>query len=127
MFPRKTVRTKINSGAAAEHAAAAWLLTHGLSCLERNFRCRGGEIDLVMRDQETLVFVEVRLRNRSDFGSAIESVTATKQRRIIHAAQYYLATHPSYANIACRFDVLAAKHENEAIEWEWIRDAFCAG
>lgn len=124
---RKSVPSKIQAGAAIEAAAAEWLHARGLICVERNFRCRGGEIDLIMRDGRTLVFVEVRLRNHDNFGSAAESVTAAKQRRVIHAAQYYLATHKTAADSACRFDVLAAKHEGESVVWEWVQDAFYAG
>jgi putative endonuclease len=127
MFYRKLKQTKTEAGAAIEHAAAVWLQQQRLICIERNFRCKGGEIDLIMRDRSSLVFVEVRLRNRDDFGSAAESVTTAKQRRVIHAAQYYLATHTSHRDEACRFDVLAAKHVDGAIIWEWVRDAFCVG
>ncbi|HET8711868.1 MAG TPA: YraN family protein [Spongiibacteraceae bacterium] len=127
MFHRKPTPTKTDSGAAIENAAAMWLQAQGMACVARNFRCRGGEIDLIMRDGRTLVFVEVRLRNREDFGNAAESVTAAKQRRVIHAAQYYLATHLGCADLACRFDVLAAKCENETIVWNWVQDAFYAG
>ena len=124
---RKLKQTKTDAGAAIENAAAAWLQQQGLTCIEQNFRCKGGEIDLIMRDRSTLVFVEVRLRNRDDFGSAAESVTAAKQRRVIHAAQYYLATHVSHRDEACRFDVLAAKCADGAIAWEWVQGAFYAG
>lgn len=123
----KQAPAKTKLGADAENAAAAWLEAKTLVCLERNFRCKGGEIDLIMRDSNTLVFVEVRLRNRDDFGSAAESVTVAKQRRIIHAAQFFLAMHPNHGNLDCRFDVLAAKHENNAIVWQWVQGAFYAG
>ena len=125
-FRRKLKRTKTDAGAAIESAAATWLQQQGLACLARNFRCKGGEIDLIMRDGSVLVFVEVRLRNRDDFGSAVESVTAAKQRRVVHAAQYYLATRAGIRDEACRFDVLAAKHAHGTIVWEWVQDAFCA-
>ena len=133
MFHRRSTqhraprRNKTEAGAAIENAATSWLERHGLKCIERNFRCRGGEIDLIMREGRTLVFVEVRLRNRDDFGSAAESVTATKQRRVIHAAQYYLAIHAASDSLACRFDVLAAKMLDGDITWHWVRDAFHAG
>ena len=122
---RKRTRTRTDSGFAVESAAAAWLQRRGLICRERNFRCRGGEIDLIMHAGQTLVFVEVRLRNRSDFGSAAESVTVTKQQRVIRAAQLYLAIHG--IDRACRFDVLAARQEGDDIIWEWVQDAFRAG
>lgn len=124
---RKANQTKTNAGAAIETAAAAWLQQQGLICIERNFRCKGGEIDLIMRDRNALVFVEVRLRNRDDFGSAAESVTTAKQRRVVHAAQYYLATRTGHRDEACRFDVLAAKHTDGIIVWEWVQDAFYTG
>ncbi len=124
---RGPVHTKTDAGTAIESAAIIWLRQHGLICLERNFRCKGGEIDLIARDGRTLVFVEVRLRNRDDFGSAAESVTLTKQRRVIHAAQYYLTTRDDHRNEDCRFDVLAAKHVEGIIVWEWVQNAFYAG
>lgn len=129
MFHQRATPHKPNksqAGAAIESAALAWLEARGLTCIERNFRCRGGEIDLIMREAGTLIFVEVRLRSHGGFGSAAESVTTAKQRRLIRAAQYYLATRAA-ADIACRFDVLAAKREGETIIWEWVPDAFYAG
>ena len=72
-------------GETGEALAAAWLIRHGLRSLARNFRCRLGEIDLVMRDGDTLVFVEVRCRRDCGYGSALESVTAGKQRRLLRA------------------------------------------
>lgn len=124
---RKSKQTKTDAGAAIESLAATWLQQQGLTCIERNFRCKGGEIDLIMRDRGTLVFVEVRLRNRDDFGSAAESVTLAKQRRVIHAAQYYLALRAGHRDEACRFDVLAAKHTDGIIVWQWVQDAFYTG
>lgn len=109
-------------GAAAEALAAAWLARRGLAVVERNFRIRGGEIDLVCRDGDTLVFVEVRLRTRADYGGAGASITAAKRRRIILAARHYLARHPG---AGCRFDcVLLSDLDPSAIEW--IPDAFSA-
>lgn len=111
-------------GARAEALAAAWLARRGLTVLTRNFRVRGGEIDLVCRDGETLVFVEVRLRRAAAFGGAAASVTVAKQRRLALAAQHYLA-RAGTADAACRFDcVLLSRLEATAIEW--IRDAFAA-
>jgi len=126
MWFRKKPPTDLRSGAAIEIAAASWLSQQGLICIEKNFRCRGGEIDLIMRDGDSLVFVEVRLRNRDDFGSAAESVTAHKQARVVLAANYFLATHPRWQHSACRFDVLAAKQEHGAIAWNWVQNAFSA-
>lgn len=110
-------------GEAAESLAAAHLEAAGLRLLARNYRCRGGELDLVALAGRTLVFVEVRLRGSAAFGGAAESITAKKRRRVILAASHYLATHPADAGRDCRFDcVLLARLERGAIEW--IRDAF---
>jgi putative endonuclease len=86
---------------------------------ERNFRIRGGEIDLICRDGKVLVFVEVRQRSRSDFGGAGASITASKRRRIVLAAQHYLAGKPA---CDCRFDCVLIDGER----LEWIRNAFAA-
>ena len=111
--------TSITAGARAEDLAAAHLSRHGLVIVERNFRTRHGEIDLIARDGDSLVFVEVRMRSRSDFGGAAGSVTAAKQARWIAAAQGYLAKIGREP--ACRFDVvlLDALHPARV---EWLRD-----
>jgi putative endonuclease len=107
-------------GAEAEELAARFLAKQGLVVMTRNFRTRFGEIDLVARDGETLVFVEVRARSWSAFGGAAASVDAGKQRRIIAAARHYLARLP--AEPACRFDVLTLQGKQAAPAW--IRGAF---
>jgi len=104
-------------GAQAEALAAAFLERHGLVIVARNFRTRRGEIDIVARDGDTLVFVEVRLRARSDFGGAAASVTARKQQRIVAASLAYLAR--LRREPACRFDaILLDRLEPGAIVWE---------
>lgn len=109
-------------GARAEALAAAFLERSGLAVLERNFRVRGGEIDLVCREGKTLVFVEVRLRRRGDFGGAGASITRSKRRRLLLAAQHYLMRQP---DALCRFDaVLMASLDEAAIEW--VKNAFSA-
>ena len=117
-----TSRTGDRGGRQAEDLAARFLEKQKLKIVARNYRCRGGEIDLVCRDGKVLVFVEVRLRRNDAFGGAAASVTATKQRRIIHAAQHFLMAH-SLANPDCRFDcvLLNGVSENNI---EWLRDAF---
>lgn len=107
------------TGARAEEQAARHLAAHGLKVLERNYRCRSGEIDLICRDGDTLVFVEVRLRSHRGFGGAAASITPAKQRRITLAAQHYLAGKPLPA---CRFDAVLL--DGESIDW--IRNAFDA-
>lgn len=106
-------------GQSAESRAVAFLRSHGLELVARNWRCRRGEIDLVMREGATLVFVEVRLRSRSDFGGAAASVTPAKQKRLLAAARQYLATLKTLP--LCRFDVVAFDGSGAL---EWIRNAF---
>ena len=114
--------TRQAKGAAGEQLAADYLMRQGLSVIERNFRVKGGEIDLVCRDGKTTVFVEVRLRSRSDFGGAAASITATKQARLILAARHWLLRH---GETPCRFDcMLLDGLESKNIEW--LRDAFSA-
>lgn len=110
------------TGAAGEALAANWLLKQGLRILERNFRVKGGEIDLICRDGDTVVFVEVRVRSSEDFGGAAASITPSKQRRLILAARHWLQRH---GECACRFDaVLIAGPMQDRITW--LRAAFSA-
>ena len=113
-------------GQAAEELASRYLEEQGLRLLERNVHCRGGELDLVMKDGETLVFVEVRSRNSSRYGSAEESITASKLDRLRRAAAVYLLRHPGYAQAPCRFDVVALGGRAPEPRINWIRDAFGA-
>ena len=108
------------SGTETEGIAAAFLEKRGLRLLERNYRCRGGEIDLIMEDGGTLVFVEVRLRRNESFGGAAASITAHKQDKLLHAAQHYLQRLASQP--PCRFDAVLSDGER----LEWIKDAFRA-
>jgi putative endonuclease len=107
-------------GVEAEELAARYLAGQGLVVVARNFRTRFGEVDVVARDGDTLVFVEVRARTWSAFGGAAGSVDARKQRRIVAAARQYLARLP--AEPACRFDVLTLQGPDAAPAW--IRGAF---
>jgi putative endonuclease len=108
------------SGAQAENLACAHLERAGLRLLGRNYRCPQGEIDLVMDDHGTLVFVEVRYRHSNAFGTPAETVDRRKQARLQAAARHYLLTHA--ADRACRFDVVALSGHDARIEW--LRDAF---
>jgi putative endonuclease len=103
-------------GQRAEHLAEDFLKQRGLKVLERNYRCRMGEIDLICQEGDTLVFVEVRMRQNNQFGGAAASITARKQQRLVLAARHYLA-RPG-PEPACRFDaVLLARLAPESIEW----------
>jgi putative endonuclease len=107
---------RAESGRRAEAIAASHLERHGLAIVARNFRRRLGEVDLIARDGETLVFVEVRLRSRSDYGGAAASITAAKRARMIKAAQLYLASMRDAP--PCRFDaVLLSALDPSRIEW----------
>jgi putative endonuclease len=106
-------------GESAEQQAHDFLLKKGLKPVTRNFRCKQGELDLIMTDQQTLVIVEVRFRKTDKYGSAAESVTRGKQSRIIAATQVYLATQK--LNTPIRFDVVALSGNGNI---DWIQNAF---
>jgi putative endonuclease len=106
-------------GQSAESRAASFLQSQGLKLVARNWRCRFGEIDLVMQDGATLVFVEVRLRSRNDFGGAAASVTLAKQKKLLATARQYLAALKTLP--PCRFDVVALSGKAPP---DWIRNAF---
>jgi putative endonuclease len=113
-------------GRWAERLARDYLSARGLEPLCENYHCRGGEIDLIMRDGETIVFVEVRYRNNPDFGGGVESITARKQKRLIATAMHYLQHTQSHAQPPCRFDVVAVSNDTHRHDVEWIPDAFDA-
>ena len=119
IFQRKE-STK-SAGDDAESLACSYLQKQGLRLIERNFHSRRGEIDLIMQQDTTLVFIEVRLRANDRYGSAAESITPQKQRRIIAAAQHYLQNNPS--SLACRFDAVAISGKTDP-SINWIPNAF---
>ncbi|ARU30477.1 YraN family protein [Sulfuriferula sp. AH1] len=110
----------VSRGAAAEQMAADYLARQGLTLVERNFRCRLGEIDLIMRDGQTLVFVEVRQRASRQFGGAAASIDSRKQQKLVATAQLYLAKLGKMP--PCRFDAVLMQGQSV----QWIRDAFGA-
>ena len=112
-------------GRQAETLAWKYLQSRGLRLLQRNYRSRRGEIDLVLQDQDSLVFVEVRYRSESRFGSAAESVDRRKQSKLVACAQQYMQSYPKLARQPCRFDVVSVDGSGNSIEW--IRNAFGAG
>jgi len=113
-------------GDQGERSAERYLQRLGMRILERGYRFRGGEIDLVARDGAELVFVEVKTRTSRDFGDPSEAVTARKRRRIIHAASCYLKAHGAWQH-PCRFDVVSVHLEtNGQVLVEHLRDAFRA-
>lgn len=114
------MQARSTSGAQAERLAAEFLQAQGLSILARNWQVRGGEIDLICRQGSMLIFVEVRLRQRRDYGGAAASITAGKQRRIILAARHYLA---GKRLPPCRFDVVLLDGLDMRC-LHWLQDAF---
>jgi putative endonuclease len=117
-------RTNLKRGRDAEERACRHLEQQGMSLAERNYRSRFGEIDLIMQDRDTLVFVEVRYRARGDFGSAAESVDARKQGRLRATAEYYLQSTPRASKKACRFDIVAITGDGEDTDFRWLRNVF---
>ncbi len=116
----KKLTSRKKQGNEAEQQACKHLQSHGLTLLEKNFSTKAGEVDLIMQDNETLVFVEVRYRKNADFGGAAASVTAKKQQRIIKAALAYQQKHMPQSSM--RFDVVAIEGDNGDIDW--ITSAF---
>lgn len=115
------------AGQRAEQVASTFLEQQGLTLVERNYACTRGEIDLIMRDRNTLVFVEVRYRRSRRYGSAAESVDWRKQGKLLATAEHYLQAHPKAARQPCRFDVIALTGQGrEPDHVDWIADAFQA-
>jgi putative endonuclease len=110
-----------DTGRAAEQLALRFLTDAGMQLKSRNYSCRMGEIDLILLDGDTLVFVEVRQRRNSAYGSAGESITSRKQRKLVAAAGHYLARQRKLPQ--CRFDAVLVDAQGRI---EWIRDAFGA-
>lgn len=113
-------------GKWAESVAEDFLRGKGLESLQANYRCPHGELDLVMRDGSTLVFVEVRYRQSVNYGSGADSVTGSKQQRMIASAQHYLQHTNASGELPCRFDVVAISKKPDKPEIDWIKDAFDA-
>jgi putative endonuclease len=113
------------SGQAAEALARQFLEQRGLRLLAQNWRCRLGELDLVMLDSDTVVFVEVRYRLYSAWGGAAESVDARKREKLSRAAQHFLQQESRWARHPCRFDVIAITADSQApAPLNWIQNAF---
>lgn len=117
-----------SSGAKYEDQAVTLLEAQGLRMLERNFRGKTGEIDIIAQDGDQLVFVEVRSRSNPLFESAAGSVNLRKQQRVVRTAQLFLQRRPHWANMPCRFDVIAFEPPQSGTRprIRWIRGAFTA-
>jgi len=117
-------KSRTEQGQLAEQQASEYLTRQGLKLITRNYRCRSGEIDLVMQGRDTLVFVEVRFRSDSSFGGAAASVDRRKQQKLLIAAQHYLQKHHAF-NRPCRFDVVAVLPGRDGmLTFDWIKNAF---
>ena len=117
--------TRLNAGREAEAYALQHLQQHGLQLIAQNWLCKRGELDLVMLDGDTVVFVEVRYRRHSAWGGAIESVDFRKQQKVILAAQLSLQKETRWADSACRFDVVAVEGAADCgSPLNWIKHAF---
>jgi len=117
---------RANKGKAAEEIACGHLIKNGLKLIDKNFYSRYGEVDLIMQDKDTLVFIEVRYRKNLDYGGALESVTPSKQKKIQTTALYYMQKKGTEYNT--RFDVVALTgndiNNQKKLSIEWIQNAF---
>jgi putative endonuclease len=111
-------------GNVFEQRACTELQRAGLILLDRSYTTRFGEIDLVMGDGDTVVFVEVRYRKHAAHGTAAESVTGSKRQKLIKAAELWLAAHPKKSNASCRFDVITYDGAADSPRASWLRGAF---
>ena len=117
----------VDIGHHAENQACDYLTQHGLALVTKNYRIRLGEIDLIMQDGDTMVFIEVRYRSHLDFGTPAATINRAKQQKIIKAAKYYLVSRQLYDKIYCRFDVITITAQmNRPDQIEWLKDAFSA-
>jgi len=107
-------------GNLAEQRACQFLQAQGLELITQNYRTKCGEIDLIMRDSEEIVFVEVRSRAKNDYGTPIESINKNKQQKMIKTSLIFLQQRNWLDKVNCRFDVIGVSHDN----LEWIQDAF---
>jgi putative endonuclease len=112
------------TGDQAERKALEFLLGKDLRFVMKNYRCRHGEIDIIMKDQDDIVFVEVRSRNRCDFGNAFETINITKRKKLMKTAIHFLQIKGWLYKVTSRFDVIAIHPINGEMQLEWIRNAF---
>jgi len=117
--------TAHSKGQETEDACCAYLKKQGLSLIEKNFHCRNGEIDLIMKDDKTIVFIEVRYRRNNNFGGAIESITPSKQKKVRASAETYIQCNAISDDV--RIDFVAMTQDPDQLSgytFEWIKNAF---
>jgi putative endonuclease len=110
-------------GQTIEAQTEAYLCQQGLQPVKRNYQCKVGEIDLIMRDKDTIVFVEVRYRRSANYGDGLESITPSKIRKLHRAAEHYLVRQQLVDKIPCRFDVVAVSRPANEYKFNWINNA----
>ena len=123
LWQRKQPPSK-NKGAVYEDAAKRLTETAGFKTLAQNYRCRGGELDIICSRKNSLCFIEVKYRKSNSHGHALEKVTRSKQQRILLAAKTYLNENKQYQNHAIRFDVIAITSLQNELQFDWIENAF---
>lgn len=111
------------TGNDAELRACQYLTEQGLELIERNFHCRYGEIDLIMRERQTIVFVEVRFRKAKGLVNGAQSITSGKQLRLVRSASYYLQQNKLNETIPARIDVIAVTQNDDEHQFDWIQNA----
>lgn len=124
MFTTKPASPSQRKGLHYEKLALKYLKKQGLKFSAKNYHCRLGEIDLIMLDHEVIVFIEVRYRENSSFGSGLDSVTKNKQQKLRNTAQHYLLLAGLYEKVSARFDVISFCKSKGKPELIWVKDAF---
>ncbi len=114
----------LSQGHKSERQAGKYLVRQGLKLLQRNYRTPFGEIDLIMQQKETLVFVEVRFRRSNDFGTPAETVDLRKQAKLRAVAEHYLQKNKDKSQQACRFDIVAITTNQNGETFQWLQNAF---
>jgi len=125
-MPDKSGKISYQRGRWAEQTALEYLLTKKLKFLDKNYRSAFGEIDLIMRDKNIVLFIEVRYRSSNHFHTPLESINRKKCERIIATSHQYLSENRSASQLDCRFDVVALTGPQETPMIEWIKNAFQA-
>ena len=122
---RRRLTKHLKIGKAAEQHALNHLKKAGLSIITQHWSCRFGEIDLIMLEQETVVFVEVRYRKNTHFGGALDSINQAKRDKLVRTAEVFLNEYPQWLEHSCRFDVITAQPcTAQVFNLDWIQDAF---
>lgn len=124
MFAKKPASPSQRKGLYYENLALKHLKKQGLKFSHKNYHCRLGEIDLVMLDRECIVFIEVRYRENLNFGNGLDTVTKSKQGKIIKTAQHYLIQAGLYEKVSVRFDVISISKPEGKAELIWVQNAF---